>query len=312
MTEPHSKATWRRVLPVAILFVAIVAVASVPAGRDLAGRFFSSLRMQKVQAVNVNLSAFTDPNANPALHQMVAQMISDEVVVGVNEPDQAAADATAAGQLSGFDVALLSSRKDPPKFVVTGRHALDMTVNRARLQTVFNQAGHPEISVPQTLDGAPVKVEIPRAVEVQYGHCPTPTNATQALANNISGPTPSSTEYSDCVRLREGPNPIVNVPPGVDFQKLAEIGLEVAGMNASQVHDFLQTVNWQSTLVMAVPRFLRSYEAVKVSGARGTLLSMAGRRGPGYALIWAKDGKGYLLTGFGDSSDAVNLADSLK
>jgi len=61
-----------------------------------------------------------------------------------------------------------------------------------------------------------------------------------------------------------------------------------------------------------VPRFLRSYEAVKIAGVKGTLLSMAGRRGPGYALIWAKDGKGYLLTGFGDSSQAVGLADSLK
>jgi hypothetical protein len=311
MREPHSKKTWQKFLPVVAL-VAIVGLASAPAGRNLLERFFRSLRMQKVQAVNVNLSAFTDPNANPALHQMVAQMISDQVVVGANEPDQAAADATAAGQLSGFDVALPGSRKDPPTFVVTGRHALDMTVNRARLQAVFNQAGHPEISVPQALDGAPVKVEIPRAVEIQYGHCPTPTNATQALANDISGPTPASTEYSDCVRLREGPNPIVNVPPGVDFEKLAEIGLEVAGMNANQVHEFLQTVNWQSTLVMAVPRFLRSYEAVKIAGAKGTLLSMAGRRGPGYALLWAKDGKGYLLTGFGDSSHAVDLADSVK
>jgi hypothetical protein len=83
-------------------------------------------------------------------------------------------------------------------------------------------------------------------------------------------------------------------------------------MNPTQVQEFLQTVNWQSTLVMAVPRFLRSYEAVKVEGAKGTLLSMAGRRGPGYALIWAKDGRGYLLTGFGDSSHAVDLADSVK
>jgi hypothetical protein len=312
MMEPHSKTTWRKFLPVSIVLVAAAGVLALPAGRNLLARFFTSLRMQKVQAVNVNLSAFTDPNANPALHQMIAQMISDEVVVGANEPDQAAADATAAGQLSGFDVSIISSRKDPAKFVVTGRHALGMTVNRARLQAVFNQAGHSEISVPEALDGAPVNVEIPRAVEIQYGHCPTPANATQALANNISGPTPSSTEYSDCVRLREGPNPIVNVPPGVDFEKLAGIGLEVAGMNANQVHDFLQTVNWQSTLVMAVPRFLRSYEAVKIAGVKGTLLSMAGRRGPGYALIWAKDGKGYLLTGFGDSSQAVSLADSLK
>jgi hypothetical protein len=312
MLQEASRNKWQRFLPAVIAAVLVAGMVGFPAGRDLLARFFRSLRMQKVQAVNVNLSAFTDPNANPALHQMIAQMVSDEVVVAANEPDQPAADATAAAQLSGFDVSVVGDRKDPPKFVVTGRHAFDMTLNRDRLQTVFNQAGHPEISVPQALDGAPLKVEIPRAVEIQYGHCPTPASASQTLANNISGPAPSSTEYSDCLRLREGPNPIVNVPPGVDVEKLAEIGLETAGMNPSQVREFLQTVNWQSTLVMAVPRFLRSYEAVKVAGAKGTLLSMAGRRGPGYALIWAKNGRGYLLTGFGDSSHAVDLADSVK
>jgi hypothetical protein len=39
---------------------------------------------------------------------------------------------------------------------------------------------------------------------------------------------------------------------------------------------------------------------------------MAGRRGPGYALIWSKEGTGYLLTGYGDSSHAVELAESVK
>jgi hypothetical protein len=312
MLQDTSRNKWQRFLPAVIGAVLAVGLIGLPAGRNLLARGFRSLRMQKVQAVNVNLSAFTDPNANPALHQMIAQMISDDVVVAANEPDQPAADAAAAAQLSGFAVSLVGDRKDAPKFVVTGQHAFNMTVNRDRLQTVFNQAGHPEISVPQALDGAPLKVEIPRAVEIQYGHCPTPATASQTLANNISGPTPASTEYSDCLRLREGPNPIVNVPPGVDVEKLAEIGLETAGMNPTQVREFLQTIDWQSTLVMAVPRFLRSYEAVKVAGAKGTLLSMAGRRGPGYALLWAKNGKGYLLTGFGDSSHAVELADSVK
>lgn len=312
MSEDTSRNKWRTLLPAVLGAALIVALVGFPAGRDLLARAFRSLRMQKVQAVNVNLSAFTDPNANPALHQMIAQMISDDVVVAANEPDQPAPDAAAAARLGGFDVSVIADRKDQPKFVVTGRHAFDMTVNRDRLKTVFKQAGHREISVPQALDGAPLKVEIPRAVEIQYGNCPTPASASQTLANNIGGPAPSSTEYSDCLRLREGPNPIVNVPAGVDIEKLAEIGLETAGMNPSQVREFLQTVDWQSTLVMAVPRFLRSYEAVKIAGAKGTLLSMAGRRGPGYALIWAKDGRGYLLTGFGDSSHAVDLADSVK
>jgi hypothetical protein len=312
MLQEASRNKWQKFLPALIGAVIVASIVGLPSGRPLLGRFFRSLRMQKVEAVNVNLSAFTDPNANPALHQMIAQMISDDVVVAANEPDQPAPDAAAAKQLSGFDVSVISERKDPPKFVVTGRHAFEMTLNRDRLQTVFSQAGHPEISVPQALNGAPLKVEIPRAVEIQYGHCPTPASASQTLANNISGPPPSSTEYSDCLRLREGPNPIVNVPEGVDIQKLAEIGLETAGMNPGQAREFLHNVDWQSTLVMAVPRFLRSYEAVKVAGAKGTLLSMAGRRGPGYALIWAKNGTGYMLTGFGDASHAVDVADSVK
>jgi hypothetical protein len=167
MTQDASGKRWQRYLPVGLALVVIAGIVSVPGGGDLLARLFRSLRLQKVQAVNVNLSAFTDPNANPALHQMIAQMISDEVVVAANEPDQPAADATAAAQLSGFDVSVVGDRKDTPKFVVTGRHAFNMTVNRDRLQTVFKQAGHPEISVPPVLDGAPLKVEIPRAVEIQ-------------------------------------------------------------------------------------------------------------------------------------------------
>lgn len=299
-------------VPGLIVLVLVIGFAVLPQGRALVGRFLSSLRMQKVQAVNVDLSAFTDPNANPSLHQMVAQMISEKVTRSVDEPDKTVSDAAAAGNLAGFHVQLLSSRKDPPKLVVAGQQSLSLLVDRARLQTIFTEAGHPELAVPASLDGAAVSVDIPRAVEVQYGTCPGPASATSEIASNITGPTPGTTQFSDCVRLREGPSPIVKVPPELDVRRLAEIGLEVAGMTPSQATDFLKMVNWQSTLVMSVPRFLRSYEAVEVAGAQGTLLTMASRRGPGYTLIWSKDGAGYSMEGFGDSSQAVQLAESLK
>src|SRR6267154_828994 len=147
-------------------------------------------------AVNVDLSSFTDPNANPALHQMVAQMISDKVVVTVNEQDQPASDASAATQLAGFPVQLLGSRKDPPKMVVSGAHAINLTVDRSRLQAIFTEAGHPDLVVPQSLDGAAVHVQIPRAVQVQYGTCPTPTSATSAVASNITGNCAGSAGWS--------------------------------------------------------------------------------------------------------------------
>ena len=312
MTDEARSNRSRPLLALGAVVVVVVVGLSLPAGRALVGRFFRSLRMQKVQAVNVDLSSFTDPNANPALHQMVAQMISDKVVVTVNENDQPATDAAGAAKLVGFPVQLLGGRKDPPRLIVSGAHAVNLTVDRTRLQSIFTEAGHPELVVPPSVDGAAVAVQIPRAVQAQYGNCPTPTTATSAIANNITGPGGGSTEFADCVQLRQGPSPIVNIPPGLDIEHLAQIGLEVAGMNSTQSQDFLKTVDWKSTLSMTVPRFLRSYQGVKVNGAQGTLLTLAGRRGPGYTLIWVKNGIAYSLVGFGDSTQAVDLASSLK
>src|ERR1700688_3733115 len=124
--EPRSNRSRPLLALGAVVVVAAVGL-SLPAGRALLGRFFRSLRMQKVQAVNVDLSAFTDPNANPTLHQMVAQMISDKVTVTVNEPDQPMADAAAASRLAGFNTQLLGARKDTPKIVVAGEHAMNLS-----------------------------------------------------------------------------------------------------------------------------------------------------------------------------------------
>jgi hypothetical protein len=296
----------------AIAVVLLVGSLSIPGTRHLLQKSLGSLRMQKVQAVNVDLSPFVDANANPTLHQMVAQMISDKVQILVNENDQPVSDAAAATQMAGFHVQLISARKDSPILVVGGEHKVNVTVDRERLQEIVNEAGHPDLVLPQSLNGSSLAVQIPRSANIQYGTCPGPATATNAITSNITGPTPTTTQFSDCVRLREGPSPIVNVPSGLDVGNLAQIGLETGGMTPNQARDFLQTVDWKSTLSMSVPRFLRSYEEVKVAGTKGTLLSMAGRRGPGYTLIWAKNGIVYTLTGFGDSSQAIGLADSLK
>jgi hypothetical protein len=302
----------RRVWLVLIVVAIGAGSLSIPAVRNAALKSLQSLRMQKVQAVNADFSPYVDANANPTLHQMVTQMISDKVQVEVNEEDHPVTDVAGARQLAGFDVQLLGARKDAPKLVVGGSHKIDVVVDRSRLQAIATEAGHPDLVLPQSLDGASVEVQVPRSVQVQYGTCPGPTDASKVIADNITGPSPTTTQYSDCVRLREGPSPVVNVPAGLDVGGLAQIGLETAGMTPTQASDFLHTIDWKATLTLSVPRSLRSYQVVKVNGTDGTLLSMAGRRGPGYALIWTKNGIVYSLTGFGDSSQAVELADSLK
>ncbi|HSZ19183.1 MAG TPA: hypothetical protein VK770_05290 [Candidatus Acidoferrum sp.] len=295
-----------------IIVVLVAGSLSIPAVRNAGLKSLRSLRLQKVQAVNADFSPYVDANANPTLHQMVTQMISDKVKVEVNEEDHPATDVASARQMAGFDVRLLGVRKDAPQMVVGGAHKIEVAVDRARLQAIATEAGHSELVLPQSIDGATVAVQVPRSVQLQYGTCPGPANASQVVADNITGPTPTTTQFSDCVRLREGPAPIVNVPGGLDVGGLAQIGLETAGMTPNQASDFLHTIDWKATLTLSVPRSLRAYQVVKVNGTDGTLLSMAGRRGPGYALIWTKNGIVYSLTGFGDSSQAVELADSLK
>jgi hypothetical protein len=291
-----------------VVLVVIVLALSFGPGHRLARRFFNSLRMGKVQAVNVNLSNFVGPTADRTLQQMVSQMISDKVTVIANEKTQAAPTAAAASQLAGFAVQLPSAAKGTPELRVRGKRAFQLTVDRERLQAIFKEAGRPDLVLPQAIDGATVAVQLPRAVMARYGDCPRP----QSAAANVATPPPSSTEYSSCTVLIEGPSPVVNVPSGLDIGQLAEIGLELAGMSPDQARQFLQTVRWQSTLGLPIPRFLRSYEAVKVNGVQGTLLNMAGRRGPTYTLVWAKAGMVYSLSGYGSPSDAVGLADSLR
>jgi len=299
----------RRPVWIVLIIIAVVAVGlSFGPGRSLGEKFLQSLRMQKVQAVNVDLSSFVGPNANRSLQQMFSQMISDKVTVTVNENEQDAPDAAAASQMARFQVKLIGARKDTPQLTVAGEHAFNLTVDRARLQAIFNEAGRPDLVLPQSIDGAAVAVRLPRTVRAQYGSCPGPPSA----AANIATPTPSSTQYSDCVILNEGPSPEVSIPAGLDPAQLGQIGLELAGMSPNQAHDFLQTVNWKTILGLPVPRSMRSYEAVEVGGVQATLLNTAGRRGPTYTLIWVNNGMAYSLTGYGNSGNAAALAESIK
>src|ERR1700681_1060240 len=107
----------RRVWLALIVVVVIAGSFGIPAVRNVALKSLQSLRMQKVQAVNADFSPYVDANANPTLHQMVTQMISDKVQVEENEEDRPAIDAASARQMAGFEVRLLAARKDKPVLV---------------------------------------------------------------------------------------------------------------------------------------------------------------------------------------------------
>ncbi len=298
---------WQSVAIVAIIVVLIVALTAP--GRNLWQGFFSSLRIEKPKAVSVTIPGFSGSAASRRLQDAIGGMLADTTDVTLEEKDQTAATQAAASQLAGFAVELPQKRTDQATLIVAGARSVAMTVNRSQLQTIYNEAGDASVPLPASLNGTRVTLKTPRAVRAEYGHCPVPVANT--LQGQIQGPPPPSTDNGDCIILTQSPPTSADVPSGLDMQQLVGIGLELAGMSPVQRQACQKMFSWQSTLSMALPRFMRSYDTVAVNGTPAMLLNTAGRRGPTYELFWASKNVVYSLAGYGSSADAVPLANSL-
>jgi hypothetical protein len=302
---------WRPAWITAVAASILLCSLAFPSGRSLAQRFLATLRIEKVQPVRLDFSSL---DGNKPLQEMFRQMISDKVVVTADEKSQAAGTAQDAGQLAGFPVRVLGARTDAPKFTVEGQHAFHMTVDRSRLQDIFDQAGRPDLLLPATIDGAQVSVNVPRGVRVEYGDCPHHREAADATQHS-NAQAGANGAWSNCLALVETPSPQVNMPADLNIQQLAEITFQLSGMSATQARELGQSIDWKSTLVLPMPRFAGSYSQVQVGGVQGTLISNSnggGRRGPDYVLIWVKNGIIYGLVGHGEASNAVAVANSLS
>ena len=94
---------------------------------------------------------------------------------------------------------------------------------------------------------------------------------------------------------------------------MAELGLQFTGMTAQQAHDYSQTVDWATTLVIPVPQNGATYKQVTVDGVSGYLIQRPADDAPEYALVWAKDGMIYAIGALGtDSAQALTMANTLK
>jgi hypothetical protein len=279
-------------------------------GRTAAHAFLASLRIAKPQAVTAGVPASAGAGGARPLQTMIGGMIGKSVGVTLDEPDQYAANAAAANKLTGFPARLPHTRTDAATMSVLGAHTIEMAADRTQLAAIFAQAGRKDALFPATVEGATVTLRAPRALRVQYGNCPVPVANT--IQNQIQGPPPPSTDNANCVVLVESPALSADVPDGLDMTSLMELVLELSGMSPVQTKTFQQTLDWKSALAVSLPRNLRSLDVQDVGGAHAMLFVTAGRRGPTWELVWAKDGMVYALTGYGNSGDAALLANSIN
>jgi hypothetical protein len=288
---------------------ALIMVLTVAPVRGWAESLLAVFRVQHFTVLELNPSDLKAGLQNDQfVNQEIGRVLSDEVVV-TQQPQklQSVADAAAATRLAGFPVRLLAGETPDSLLLETGA-AMQMKLNRGRLQSILDEAGRSDLQLPASVDGATLGVRIPAGILAFYGNC---GNAPARLLGGASGQ--SAQPDDTCVTLKELPSPIVSAPQAIDPGQIAQIALQFLGMSANDAANFTQTVDWTSTLVLPVVRGKSSYEQVYVNGNEGALIRPASaRQSKHFTLMWVDNGIVYGLGGTGDDVTAVNLGSQVE
>ena len=312
---------WRPVWGLSAVALMVAALVSINPVRAWAKRVLAMLRVEKIQVVSIDpttLMSSSGPDSHP--YKLFNQFVADNVVVTMDPgKPQVVSNLKIATQLAGYPVRVIGSLGAPHSIDVNGETAFQMTINRDRVTTLLDEIGRSDIQIPESVNGALIAVHIPKTVISMYGDCPirqqyanyNSQSRAEALAERKMERM-ANIKDTNCTYLIQAPSPTVSVPPELNMSDIAEAALELAGMTPAEARSFCQTVDWSSTLVVPIPRSSSSYETVTVDGVEGTLITETLSQGNRYSLLWIKNGVIHSLAGHGNSSDALNLAASLR
>ena len=236
---------------------------------------------------------------NAMVNQNIGRIFSDEVeVTEAPGKPQPVTDGATASKLAGFSVKLLAGRTTA-SLMLEGGASARMKLDRDRLQTLLNEADRGDIHLPASIDGATIRMHVPAGVMAQYGNC--------------GGEASNGVRRDDtCVTLMQVPSPTASMPSEIDPAQIAQVALEMLGMNSKDAENFTRTVDWTSTLVLPVFQADSSYEHIQVNGDEGILMRPAKAQSANqYTLMWVDSGIVFLLNGVGDDASALNLAAQL-
>ncbi|MBN1934976.1 MAG: DUF4367 domain-containing protein [Anaerolineae bacterium] len=281
------------------LVLALAIAFSFAPVRTLAANLLALFRVQKIQFVQVDPASIPDEDtletALRALETMTEDEVDLEINGGLREVDLAAARALPDFK-TRFPAALSSDLVGEPRVTVRpGVHA-KMRVDLERVQDLMVELGYGRVDLPQSLDGAEVKIDMGTLVAAMYGACG--EDATRA----------------SCTALFQMPAPELSAPDELDIDRLGHTYLQLLGLSESEAERFSQRVDWMTTLVVPMPQMSNlNYQDVSVDGVNGTLIaSRYGKGGNEYLLTWIKDGIVYALTGVGEAEETIKIANSMK
>ncbi len=294
---------WRPALALAAAAAVVVAMFAFPSMRASAQAMLDLFRVRNFAPVEF------DPQR---LEKLTAGQHDDnlflfgthEVLQDPGKPREVATPEAAAAA-AGIDV-----RKpgDLPRGItlrniqVDGAAAGRFTANAAKLRAVLQELDIRDLEVPPGLDGASVTVRKSPIVAQRF----------------------ESDRYH--VTLMQSRSPDVQLPAGVDLQRLAEIGMRILGLDRTEANRLARSIDWHTTLMVPVPANASSFRKVEVHGNPGLLVNSrrdgaasdhgaGARRGGdrnGTLILWSEQDRVFALAGNLDDVSMMQMAESVR
>ncbi|OGO36179.1 MAG: hypothetical protein A2W35_10440 [Chloroflexi bacterium RBG_16_57_11] len=299
LTSRISRPAW-----VGLALVAVLAISlAFPPVQAVANSFLKLFRVEQVRVVPVDTERLAGEMEQST---RLEGLFSESVKVEEGGEPQEVSSAEEASARLGMPVRLPTTLEGQPKIMVQPGGKVTFTIDLELMRAVMQEMNRPDIQLPDSLDGAVVKLEVPAGVAALYGDC----QVEQPPVFDPDKPPPAG--FPVCTSFFQMPSPSIDAPPDLDFAQMGEIYLQVLGMTPEEAASFASSVDWTSTFVVPVPRYRADYQEVQVDGVTGTLIEHFENGERAFLLVWVKDGVVYALGGPGQADEALQIAASLK
>jgi hypothetical protein len=274
----------RSLLAALAVIVALVSLLALPPLRAAADELLSIFRVQKLVFVPVSRDRLDQLNK---LNFDQNTLFVSKPTAGQSAPLRTVASAAEAASVVGGTVGQPSAFPSAPlgsEFKVSSPNTMQFQVNVASARQLLALMGVDDVSIPDALGAAPIKVDVPAFVLAHY----------------------QGSNYD--MTLHQGHSPSVTLPDGVDLSQLGKAALRLLGMPAADAEVASRTINWNNTLLFPFPADTADIRQVTVGGENALLIS-GGRRGDQHRqLYWQHGDTFYMLEASGSLSEVDMIA----
>ncbi len=294
--ERASVLRWRPAFGAAVAAAVIASLFLFPSVRVSAQAMLDMFRVRKFAAVEFDPTRMEQLEKSEVGNPMM-MLGAPEVLQEPGEP-KTVATAEAAGRLAGIDVRTPSELPrglELEKVWVEGEGAVRFTADATRLRALLEVLEIRDLDVPQAIDGKVVSVRKPQVVYQKF------------------------TSKNRHAVLIQAKSPEVSLPAGANLPQLAEIGMRILGVEASQARRLSHSVDWNTTLLIPVPQNASSFRGVEIHGNPGLIVTSSGkgkregeRRQEGSIAMWTEGDRVFAVAGNLSEQETMRLAEAVR